>query len=194
MTIRSYRGGSRLAAVVLFIVFLSRVHSALGATPQIGMYTTVCDSEDKTAELIARCKAAGVSTLYPSLCGSDSVLWKTEKETYYRSMQAKLDAGYDGLEVMIRLAHQAGLKVYPSVVCGPGGSVTRLHPEWETRDRRGRPSSATTGAYIAFSIPEARAAKIAILMDLVRGYDIDGLFIDECNSRLAPVLSRATED
>jgi uncharacterized lipoprotein YddW (UPF0748 family) len=110
------------------------------------------------------------------------VLWKTDKADLYTGLKAKYDAGFDPLESFIRHAHAAGIKVYPSVVCGPGGKITSQHPEWETFDRNGKPSSQSySTAYIAFAIPEARKAKIDLLMDLVNQYDIDGIFLDECN-------------
>ena len=160
---------------------------SLRAESRIGMYCTVLNSEGETAQFIAKCHAAGVATLYPSLCGGSTVVWKTDREDYYVSMRDKLAAGYDPLEVFIRQAHAAGMKVYPSVVCGFGGRILRDHPEWETRDRNGQPSSKTASAYFSFAIPEARAAKIALFMDLVNGYDIDGLFLDECNYPVSSV-------
>lgn len=175
-----------LATVLIPVMTLS----LRAATPKIGMYGTVCNSEQETREMIARYKAAGVLTLYPSLSGGSTVIWKTDKATYYPSLKAKLDNGYDALAVLIRQAHAAGMKVYPSVVCGTGGLMLNEHPDWETRDRNGRPASQTAAAYFSFAIPEARAAKIAMLMDLVNNYDIDGIFLDECNY---PVNSATVE-
>src|SRR5689334_114618 len=98
----------------------------------IGMYTTVCESDADTIALIAKCKAAGVGTLYPSLCGGSTVLWKTDKEDYYPSYRERMNNGYDALAVFIKHAHANGIKVYPSVVCGFGGRILNGHPDWET--------------------------------------------------------------
>lgn len=166
---------------LIVISILSLTPMLLASPPKIGMYGTVCDTEQQTAEMIAKYKAAGVRTIFPSLSGGDTVIWKTDKATYYPSLKAKFDGGYDALAVLIRHAHAAGIKVYPSVVCGIGGLMLNEHPDWETRDRHGRPASKTAAAYFSFAIPQARAAKIALLMDLVNNYEIDGIFLDECN-------------
>lgn len=160
------------------------------AQPMIGMYGTVCDTEQQTREMITKYEAAGVRTIIPSLSGGATVIWKTDKAIYYPNLKARHDEGYDALKVLIQHAHAAGMKVYPSVVCGIGGLMLNEHPEWETRDRNGQPASKTAAAYFAFSIPQARAAKIALLMDLVKNYDIDGIFLDECNY---PVNSATVE-
>lgn len=156
--------------------------TAARADNRVGLYTTTLNSEQETIEFIRRCQASGISTLYPSICGAGTVIWKTDKSDPYPGVQKLYDSGFDPLESFIRHAHAAGIKVYPSVVCGPGGKITREHPEWETLDRNGKRSSESySQAYIAFAIPEARKAKIDLLMDLVNGYDIDGIFLDELN-------------
>ncbi|MCC7348929.1 MAG: family 10 glycosylhydrolase [Phycisphaerales bacterium] len=179
-----------LAGVMVITTVLVTSLPLHAVQPMIGMYGTVCDTEQQTIEMIAKYKAAGVRTIFPSLSGGDTVIWKTDKATYYPSLRARYDEGYDALKVLIQHAHAAGMKVYPSVVCGMGGLMLNAHPEWETRDRNGQPASKTAAAYFSFSIAQARAAKIAMLMDLVNQYDIDGIFLDECNY---PVNSATVE-
>ncbi len=149
------------------------------------LYGGICQdeancNEQSQIEVIAKCKAHGVTVMMPSLSADGRVLWKTDKLDYLPTMQANLDKGYDALAVFIKHAHAAGLKVIPSIAVGPGGRILKEHPEWETRDRQGRPSSATVFTCIAYSYPAARAAKIAALMDLVNDYDVDGVLLDYC--------------
>ncbi len=162
------------------LLLLGLVSAAQGASGRIGLYGTVRESEAETVAYIQKCRESGVGTLLPSLSGGGTVVWKTDKAQYYPSLKEKLDGGYDALECLIRHAHAAGIKVIPSVAIGPGGLILEKHPEWETRDRNGEPSGKTTTASITFAYLEARAAKIALLMDLVRGYDVDGVLLDYC--------------
>ena len=154
--------------------------TSIAAENRVGLYGGTCDTEQETIALIARCKANGIGTLLPSLSGGGTVIWKTDKAQYYPALQSKLDAGYDALAVLIQHAHAAGIKVVPSVAVGPGGRMLDAHPEWETRDRNGHPSSETVTPSMSFSYPEARKAKIALLMDLLNGYEIDGVLLDYC--------------
>jgi uncharacterized lipoprotein YddW (UPF0748 family) len=153
---------------------------AMTGPNRIGLYGTVRNSEKETAEYIAQCKANGIGVLLPSLSGGGTVIWKTDKAQYYPALKAVLDAGYDPLADLIKQAHAAGIEVVPSVAVGPGGKILDGHPEWETHDRLGRPSSATVTPSISFAVPAARQAKIAVLMDLVTGYDVDGVLLDYC--------------
>jgi uncharacterized lipoprotein YddW (UPF0748 family) len=146
----------------------------------VGLYGTVYDSEAETIAAIEKCKANGVGALLPSLSGGGTVVWKTDKEHYYTSLKEKLASGYDGLEVLIKHAHAAGIKVIPSIAIGPAVKFLEQHPEWETLDRHGRPSNETTTRTFSFAYPEARRAKIAVMMDLVNGYDVDGILLDYC--------------
>jgi len=148
--------------------------------PGIGLYDITYPTEQETIDHIKKCKFYGITTLYPSLSGGGTVVWKTDKEMYYPTYKEVMDGGYDSLTSLIKHAHAAGIKVYPSVAVGPVERVIDGHPEWETLDRLGRPSSKTTARSFSLAYPEARAAKIAMMMDLVNDYDIDGLMLDYC--------------
>ena len=167
-----------LFAVLFPVLFLAT--PAIAGESRIGLYGTVCETESETTALIAKCKENGIGTLLPSLSGGGTVIWKTKRAQYYPALQAKLDAGYDPLADLIKQAHAAGIMVVPSIAIGPGGRMLDEHPEWETRDRLGRPSSETGTPSFSFAFPEARRAKIELLMDLVNGYDVDGILLDYC--------------
>jgi|GEM_PF-3322821 len=174
------------------MTYIQRIFAALVISPLLfvptvrasenllGLYGTVCQSEAETTALIEKCKSSGIGTLLPSLSGGGTVVWKTTRAQYYPSMQAQLDAGYDALADLIKQAHAAGIKVMPSIAIGPGGRMIDAHPEWETRDRNGKASSETVTPSMSFAFPEARRAKIELLMDLVNGYDVDGILLDYC--------------
>ncbi len=148
--------------------------------PAMGLYGTVFKTEQETIDHVAKCKAHGIDLLVPSLSGGGTVLWKTDKAEYYPSQREAFEKGFDALACLIRHAHAAGIRVYPSVAVCPGGRVLDQHPEWETRDREGKPSSATTTAAVSLAFPPARRAKVELLLDLVKGYEIDGILLDYC--------------
>lgn len=163
------------------IVGLLGNHGALAVTGDYprnpGLYGGLLGSEEETVAFIERCQADGIGALYPSISGGSAAYWKTTHTPMHPKFKSQLDAGYDALESLVRNAHAAGILVYPSVAVGP---LQHPNADWETRDRLGRPSSATTTRSIAFSYPDARRQKIAEMMDLVNNYQIDGVMLDYC--------------
>jgi uncharacterized lipoprotein YddW (UPF0748 family) len=136
-------------------------------------------TEAQTIAFVEKCKEHGVTVVLPGISAGASALWQTDSEQYAADQADTLRGGYDALEGLVRHAHKAGIKVYPSVAVYFAGKLLSDHPEWETRDREGRPSRDTYGtATLAFSYPQARQVKINMLMDLVKGYDIDGILLD----------------
>jgi uncharacterized lipoprotein YddW (UPF0748 family) len=149
-------------------------------TPGITLYGGgIFKTEAETEAFVGKCAQSGITVLMPGLSAGPSALWRTEIEPYAKDQKPTLDSGFDALEALIRHAHKAGISVYPSISIYFGGQLVKENPEWETLDREGRPSSDTYGsATLAFSYPQARQAKIRMLMDLVNGYDIDGILLD----------------
>jgi len=148
--------------------------------PVFGLYCTVKGSSNENLEFIQKCKAAGINVLYPSLSSEGGVIWRTTLENYSDELKAQMDKGFDSLSDFIKSAHEHKIKVIPSVAICPITLPASQHPKWETRDRLGRASSETTTRSIAFAYPEARANKVASLMDLVDHYDVDGILLDYC--------------
>ncbi len=147
----------------------------------ISLYTELKSSQAQLDALIDQAVAHGVGTLVPSLSGGGGcVAFVTPKECYLAELSDELASGFDALARMIQAAHAAGLKVVPSIAVGPVNLLIFGHPEWETKDRNNQPSSTTFAPSLAFSYPQARQAKVAMLMDLVNNYAIDGIFLDYC--------------
>lgn len=149
-------------------------------SPGLGLYCAPFATHEETTQFIAKCQSHGIKVLYPSLSGGGTVIWKTDKELYYTAFREAFEQGYDSLADFIAQAHAAGIQVYPSVAINPTCKFLDEHPEWETRDRTGELSSATTTRAFSPAYPEARAAKIAVIMDLVNGYELDGVMLDYC--------------
>lgn len=87
---------------------------------------------------------------------------------------------WDPVDMIVREAHQRGLKVYPVMcvlACGhdrPAG-VLRAHPEWALRDRAGGPLG-----FISPGHPEARKWVISVLKEIATKYRPDGILLDYC--------------
>lgn len=149
----------------------------------IGMdlYADLKPSESRTRTFVAQAKAAGFSRIIVSLSGGDgTVAWQTPLETYYPRLQGPLINGHDALASLITNAHQVGIEVVASVIVAEGGSITANNPEWATRNANGQTSTGIEflGDTMSFAYPGARQAKIDVMMDLVNGYGIDGIFLD----------------
>lgn len=92
------------------------------------------------------------------------------------------DPGYDPLEYMVSAAHQRGLEFHAwfnpfrattdaSTDKLAGNHVAKVHPDWIVK--------AENKLYINPGIPEARQHIIDTVMEVVRGYDIDGIHLDD---------------
>ena len=132
------------------------------------------DSAEEADTLAERAVSYGVGMMIPSI-GGYYVLWQTDRAPYDPDHQALLDAGTDVLVLQIEAAHAAGVGVYPSVTVYNSAPLAAEHPEWITRDSAGDPNPSDA---LAFSYPDARAEKIALFLDLVCAYDVDGVFLD----------------
>lgn len=166
----------------LIAYLISGITGFAGAVPsEIDLYLDLRDSEAGTENNINRSVESNVRRLIPSLTGqAGDVLWVTDKEDYFLSFQDELAGGFDSLAVTIQKAHDVGIEVYPSVITAAGGRIASDHPEWKTLDRNGAPGGLNNFYAISFAYSGARQAKVALLMDLIVDYDIDGIYLDYC--------------
>jgi len=165
--------------------------SALGHVNQLELYadipteSTVAQTQSAINTLIASAKDNGIRRIIPSLNRADaSVMWQTTLELYDTERTSHLQQGFDALDYFIDRAHANGIEVYPSLAVSMAGRIVESdlhnHP-WLSRNR-----DLVVGSYadnwqthaLSFAYSGARAAKIDQIMDLVNGYDVDGLFID----------------
>ncbi|MBW4081829.1 family 10 glycosylhydrolase [Paenibacillus sp. S150] len=90
--------------------------------------------------------------------------------------------GYDPLEYMVSAAHSRGMQFHawfnPFRAATDAGTtglasnhVAKAHPEWIVK--------ADSKLYINPGIPEARQHIINTVMEVVKGYDIDGVHLDD---------------
>lgn len=90
--------------------------------------------------------------------------------------------GYDPLEYMVNAAHARGMEFHAwfnpfrattdaSTSALPSSHVAKAHPDWIV--------NAGGKLYINPGIPEARQQIIDTVMEVVKGYDIDGVHLDD---------------
>ncbi|HOT95621.1 MAG TPA: family 10 glycosylhydrolase [bacterium] len=120
----------------------------------------------------------------------NAVLWQVRQggTAYYSSpfepWGAYLDAadpGFDPLAYAIEEAHSRGMELHAwfnafNVSSSTSGAAVQKHPEWVCRNSSGEPMSSDR----CFSpgLAAVRDYTVAVAMDLVRRYDIDGLHLD----------------
>jgi uncharacterized lipoprotein YddW (UPF0748 family) len=133
--------------------------------------------------LLDRARAIGLNAIVFHVRLSGDALYATPLAPWSAKLTGRQGAapGYDPLAVVVREAHARGLQVHawfnPFRASLDGGlkpaknHVTVTHPSWVRRYGRER--------WIDPGVPDARAAVLATIMDVVQRYDIDGVHLDD---------------
>ncbi len=152
--------------------------------------------------ILDRHKAANMNAVLWQCRQSGTAYYNSSFEPwgYYAGYQYP---GYDPLAYAIEEAHKRGMELHAwfnvfQVSSTYPGAPAVVHPEWICRDRDGNPMTSN----IAFSpgLEAVRAYTIAVAMEIVRNYDIDGLHLDYVrwneysNSKLSKKLAKIAEE
>jgi len=152
--------------------------------------------------ILDRHKAANMNAVLWQCRQSGTAYYNSSYEPwgYYAGYQYP---GYDPLAYAIEEAHKRGMELHAwfnvfQVSSTYPGAPAVLHPEWICRDRDGNPMTSN----ICFSpgLEAVRAYTIAVAMEIVRKYDIDGLHLDYVrwneysNSKLSKRLAKMAEE
>ena len=129
--------------------------------------------EAKIAAQLDGFKAAGLRVVMPCVLTTSNVAFYPSKRVpnaYFGE--------WDGLEVLMRLARQRGLKVYPWIAVMNSGNerpkgVLAEHPEWALRDEAGQPTG-----FISPGHPQARDHVVGVITEVVERYRPDGILLD----------------
>ncbi|MCT0214527.1 MULTISPECIES: glycoside hydrolase family 10 protein [unclassified Synechococcus] len=131
---------------------------------------------------------SGFNTIYP-------VMWNSGM-TYYPSVAMQRRGfqsftfrglqGQDLLEELVSQGHARGLRVIPWFEFGfmvpPGSEIARLHPDWLSRTRTGGTTSISAAGEVAWLNPfhpEVKTFLSELVLEVVSGYDADGLQFDD---------------
>jgi uncharacterized lipoprotein YddW (UPF0748 family) len=120
----------------------------------------------------------------------NAVVWQVRQggTAYYNSSYepwgAYLDSkdpGFDPLAYAIEEAHKRGMELHAwfnTFQCASTvpGAPAGEHPEWVCRNSSGQPMTASRA--LSPGLSSVRNYTVAVAMDLVRHYDIDGLHLD----------------
>ncbi|MFD1773086.1 family 10 glycosylhydrolase [Paenibacillus rhizophilus] len=134
--------------------------------------------------LLDKLKAVGFNAVFVQVRPSGDSLYPSSIVPWSKVLtgtQGK-DPGYDPLQFMVAAAHDRGMQFHawfnPFRATTDAGTaslavnhVAKLHPEWIVK--------AGDKLYINPGIPEARQSIIDTVLEVVKGYDIDGVHLDD---------------
>ncbi|ASA23149.1 family 10 glycosylhydrolase [Paenibacillus donghaensis] len=136
------------------------------------------------AVLLDKLKAVGFNAVYVQVRPSADSLYPSELMPWSKFLtgtQGK-NPGYDPLAYMVAAAHERGMEFHAwfnpfraatdaSTSGLASNSVAKAHPSWIV--------NAGSKLYINPGIPEARQEIMDTVMEVVKGYDVDGVHLDD---------------
>lgn len=134
----------------------------------------------ETRRLLASYKNANINLIFPEVVTRGYAVY----ESSYLPRDPRFANAPDPLPALIRLAHAYGIEVHPWVwvfragYTADRGGILTAHPEWTELSIDGKDLSPGGGLWISPAIPAAREFLAAILAEVVRNYDVDGLHLD----------------
>ncbi|WP_150270718.1 family 10 glycosylhydrolase [Paenibacillus tepidiphilus] len=137
--------------------------------------------------LLDKLKATGFNSVFVQVRPAGDALYSSQLVPWSKVLtgtQGK-EPGYDPLAYMVSAAHARGMQIHAwfnpfrattettssGLASLAGNSVVKLHPEWIV--------TAGGKKYINPGVPEARQHIIDTVLEVVRGYDIDGVHLDD---------------
>jgi uncharacterized lipoprotein YddW (UPF0748 family) len=155
-------------------------------------------SDAAIAEAMDYLHEIGINAILPVVQNAGYTQYRSAVMDYYFNIP--LDprlGGRDPLAVIVREARRVGIEVYPwfeygfaSHYSGPnpatGGFIGQRYPHWMSRDAAGNICKKNGFEWMSGINPEVQEFIIALVMEVVRNYDVDGV---EFSDRM-PALPR----
>ncbi|MGQ9561279.1 MAG: family 10 glycosylhydrolase [Candidatus Oleimicrobiaceae bacterium] len=202
----------RIGTILLVSVLLAQTLVA-GANREFRA-TWVITWEHISSSLTAEQNMANVRAILDrhQAANMNAVLWQCRQSgtAYYNSSYEPWGyyagyryPGYDPLAYAVEEAHKRGMELHAwfnvfQVSSTAPGAPAVLHPEWICRDRDGNPM--ISNIFFSPGLEAVRSYTIAVAMEIVRNYDIDGLHLDYVrwneysNSKLSQGLAKMAEE
>ena len=189
----------RRLAVVLLMTGLGALCFAADAPPTppaaapkevrgIWVVRSTLTSPEGVRRVVIHAQRHHFNTLFVQVRGRGDAYYQSALEPRAEALAGQ-PAEFDPLASLITQAKAAGLRVHVWINAlyvwsskkppKSAAHLARAHPEWLAVDasgRRCRPGGAQV--FVCPSNPEARAHLLAVIEDLLRRYDVDGLHLD----------------
>ncbi|WP_214629259.1 family 10 glycosylhydrolase [Paenibacillus agaridevorans] len=167
--------------------------------------TSSWQSEDDVSHMLERAKRAGVTDIALDVKGVEGYVsyMRTPLSGRPHLSELRTDAStkavprLDVLQMFVDHGHRLGLRIHASLNVFAEGSILRSqyavlddHPDWEEvvfKPQDGgllmRQRASEAPGLVAFANPandEVRQHQMAIIREIMTGYDVDGLILDRC--------------
>jgi len=129
----------------------------------------------------------GFNTVMFQVRGHGTSFYRSKLEPWADELGGR-DPGYDPLAIATREAHERGLSIHAWVNVMPGWrgdkpptnarQLYNAHPDWFWHDARGRREPLGWYNNLNPCLPEVRRYLVAVMKEIVAGYQIDGLHMD----------------
>lgn len=143
---------------------------------------------DDVRTIMRNCAELGANTVYWQVRGNGTVAYPSALEPWSREFDYR-DPGFDPLALAVAEAHEHGLRIEAWINVLPGWKgpqpppmrtqLWHAHPEWFLRDARGA-RQPLGDFYLILNpcLPEVRRHIAAVVEEIVRKYDVDGIHLD----------------
>jgi uncharacterized lipoprotein YddW (UPF0748 family) len=151
------------------------------------------DSAASVADIMEEIASLGFNSVMFQVRGNADAYYASNYEPWAKGLSGTLgkNPGWDPLEVAVNEAHAHGLEIHAWVntfVAWTGTSpppqsdpphILYAHPEWRQADKNGTPMAWNNSyTWVSPGIPEVRQHIQDVVVDIVTGYDVDGLHFD----------------
>ena len=182
--------------IVLSGLVLQAKQNKNGTDPR-GTWLTISGSQAAYSEqgikdAVKTCKEVGLNTIYFAVWNQSMTNFtpsgKLQKKYPFVKMNpAFISNNIDPLKVLIEEAHKNNIKVVAWFEYGfatsygseTGGPILEAKPEWKAIDKEGKLVSKNNFQWMNAFDPEVQKFMLAIIMDVTKNYDIDGIQGDD---------------
>ena len=186
-----------LALLTIVLVLLMAVNNPIRSQPRPaevrGVWLTANDmptirDRQRLGIALDQLHQLGFNTIYPVVWNSGTTYYPSAamQERGFQSFTFRGLQGQDLLAEVIAQGHARGLRVIPWFEFGfmvpPSSEIAILHPGWLSRTRAGGFTSISAAGEVAWLNPfhpEVQAFLRELVLEVVSGYDADGLQFDD---------------
>lgn len=144
-------------------------------------------SKEKIHQTVENCQNAGLNTIFMVVWNKGYTLYPSKvMDDFFRKPIAPEYEGWDPLAEMILQAHQKGIRVHAWFEYGfacsyaqNGGHIIAAKPHWASKDINGNLLNKNGFEWMNPFHPEVQDFMIALVSEVVKKYDVDGIQGDD---------------